>query len=62
MICLTDLFATVAQIADAELPKASAEDSVSFLPALSGDEIESTQLVKARPEISSLACDLQSVP
>ncbi|MDF1842827.1 MAG: arylsulfatase [Rubripirellula sp.] len=43
LICLTDLFATVAQIADAELPKASAEDSVSFLPALSGDEIESTR-------------------
>ncbi|MDG2223183.1 MAG: arylsulfatase [Rubripirellula sp.] len=43
LICLTDLFATVSRIAEAELPPASAEDSVSFLPALVGDEIQSTR-------------------
>jgi len=35
-ICLTDLLATTAQIVDADLPAAAAEDSVSFLPALVG--------------------------
>lgn len=43
LICLTDLFATVAQITSAPLPKSSAEDSVSFLPALLGKPIESTR-------------------
>ena len=39
-ICLTDIFATVAEIVGAELPGAGAEDSFSFLPTLLG---------KARP-------------
>ena len=43
LICLTDLFATVAEIMEAKLPKGSAEDSVSFLPALSGRKIVSTR-------------------
>jgi len=43
LICLTDLFATVADIIDAELPPGTCEDSVSFLPALSGNPIESTR-------------------
>jgi arylsulfatase A-like enzyme len=43
LICLTDLFATVADIVDAELPPATCEDSVSFLPALSGNPIETTR-------------------
>jgi arylsulfatase A len=43
LICLTDLFATVSEIVDAKLPEGSAEDSVSFLPALSGAKIVSTR-------------------
>jgi arylsulfatase A-like enzyme len=43
LICLTDFFATVSDIIGVELPAVSAEDSVSFLPALSGKEIVSTR-------------------
>lgn len=42
-ICLTDLFATMGEITETELPAGSAEDSVSFLPALSGNPIISTR-------------------
>ncbi|REE00144.1 sulfatase family protein [Marinoscillum furvescens] len=41
LICLTDLFATVADITQTELPATGAEDSFSFLPALYGKPIES---------------------
>lgn len=43
LICLTDLFATVGEITKAALPTTSCEDSVSFLPALSGKKIKSTR-------------------
>ena len=43
LICLTDLFATVAEIAGHEIPTGSCEDSVSFLPALEGRRIESSR-------------------
>ncbi|MDH3583545.1 MAG: sulfatase-like hydrolase/transferase, partial [Phycisphaerae bacterium] len=44
LICLTDLFATVAEITGSPLPSAAAaEDSVSFLPALVGKPIVSTR-------------------
>lgn len=43
LICLTDLFATTAEITGKALPAKSAEDSVSFLPALSGEPIVSTR-------------------
>ncbi|MFC5050621.1 arylsulfatase [Rubritalea spongiae] len=43
LICLTDFFATAADIIDVNLPAENAEDSVSFLPALSGAEIVSTR-------------------
>ena len=43
LICHTDLFATVADLVGAKLPDRSAEDSVSFLPALSGQPVESTR-------------------
>ncbi len=36
MVCLTDLFATCAQLAGTDLPKQGAEDSISFFPALRG--------------------------
>ena len=36
LICLTDLFATCAEILDVNLPDDAAEDSVSMLPALEG--------------------------
>ncbi len=35
-ICLTDVFATLADIAGADLPEGAAEDSFSFLPLLRG--------------------------
>lgn len=43
LICLTDLFATIGEITGKEIPLASAVDSVSFLPALSGEPIQSTR-------------------
>lgn len=43
LICLTDLFATVADLTGGELAANSAEDSVSFLSALSGEEIASSR-------------------
>ena len=43
LICLTDLFATVAGVVGVDAPSGSCEDSVSFLPALSGKPIESTR-------------------
>ncbi len=36
MVCLTDLFATCADVIGADLPESGAEDSLSFLPALLG--------------------------
>ncbi len=41
LICLTDLFQTTSEIVGAKVPAGSCEDSVSFLPALSGGVIES---------------------
>ncbi len=43
LICLTDLFATVAEICDVPLPASQAVDSVSFLPALFGETIDSSR-------------------
>ncbi len=43
LICLTDLFATVAGVVGSEVPDGTCEDSVSFLPALSGKQIASTR-------------------
>lgn len=43
LICLTDLFATTADILNQDLPKGTCEDSVSFLPALSGNPIVSSR-------------------
>jgi arylsulfatase A-like enzyme len=43
LICLTDLFASVIEIVGAEVPPGTCEDSVSFLPALSGQPITSTR-------------------
>jgi arylsulfatase A-like enzyme len=42
-ICLVDLMATAAELTGATLPETAAEDSVSFLPALSGRPIVSTR-------------------
>ena len=42
-LCLTDLFATIAELIGQPLPSESAEDSVSFLPALKGEPLESTR-------------------
>jgi len=41
LICLTDLFATVADITQTKLPQGSAEDSFTFLPALRGKTLTS---------------------
>jgi arylsulfatase A len=42
-ICLTDLMATCAEVLGIQLPQTAGEDSVSFLPALSGKPIVSTR-------------------
>lgn len=42
-ICLTDFIATCAEITGAKLPETAGEDSVSFLPALSGKSIATTR-------------------
>lgn len=52
LICLNDLFATTAEIVGAETPKGSCEDSVSFLPALSGNPIESERVGVVHHSIS----------
>jgi arylsulfatase A-like enzyme len=43
LICLTDLYASVADILKMSPPKKSCEDSVSFLPALFGENIISSR-------------------
>jgi len=43
LICLTDFFATVGEIVETPIPATSCEDSVSFFPALFGNEIVSTR-------------------
>ena len=43
LICLTDLLATTADILGVKTPAGSGEDSVSFLPALSGNPIDSSR-------------------
>ena len=42
-ICLTDLLATCAEIVGGKLPDDAGEDSVSFLPALKQQPVESTR-------------------
>lgn len=42
-ICLTDLMATAAELSGTQVPDGAGEDSVSFLPALQGKQIESTR-------------------
>jgi arylsulfatase A-like enzyme len=42
-ICLTDLMATCADLSGATLPETAGEDSVSFVPAFSGQPIVSTR-------------------
>lgn len=42
-ICLIDFFATVSEITGKPLPEDGAEDSVSFLPAFSGQPIQSSR-------------------
>ncbi len=43
LICLTDLFATTAEITGVPFPNESAVDSISFLPALLGGKIVSSR-------------------
>ena len=43
LICLADLFATTAQIVGQSTPASSCEDSVSFLPAFTGQPIQTTR-------------------
>tara|TARA_R110002096_G_scaffold173997_4_gene349587 strand:+ start:25131 stop:26663 length:1533 start_codon:yes stop_codon:yes gene_type:complete len=43
LICLVDFFATLGDLLDEDIPAGSAEDSVSFLPALSNQPIVSTR-------------------
>ena len=43
LICLTDVFATVADITKKDMPSKSGEDSVSFLDALKGKKVNSTR-------------------
>jgi arylsulfatase A-like enzyme len=42
-ICLTDFFATLSELTGQALPAGSAEDSVSFLPAIFGKPIDSNR-------------------
>ncbi|MCP4480343.1 MAG: arylsulfatase [Planctomycetaceae bacterium] len=41
LICLTDFFRTAVEVLGVKVPPGSCEDSVSFLPALLGNQIES---------------------
>ena len=42
-VCINDLLATCAELVDVELPADAAEDSFSFLPAITGASIEPTR-------------------
>src|SRR5262249_3183454 len=44
LVCLTDFFATCAEITGTAVPENAAEDSVSFLPALRGEPAKPTPL------------------
>lgn len=52
VIGLTDLTATIAQIVDCRLPDTAAEDSISFLPALKAQTIESDRKAIVHHSIS----------
>jgi len=52
LICLTDLFATVAEINGAKLPNNGAEDSFSFLPALKNKPLASERIGVVHHSIS----------
>jgi len=52
LICLTDLIATCAELLGEELPVDAAEDSVSFLPALSGKPIDRARAAVIHHSIS----------
>ena len=43
LICLTDVLATCSEILGQPMPEASGQDSVSFLPALKGEPIQTTR-------------------
>ncbi len=43
LLCLTDLMATAAELSGATIPAGAGEDSISFLPALTGRSIVSTR-------------------
>ncbi|MEP2776455.1 MAG: arylsulfatase [Luteolibacter sp.] len=43
LICLTDLMASAAEVADTEIPAGAGEDSVSFVPAFTGGQIVSSR-------------------
>lgn len=43
LLCMTDVFATIAELTGKPLPENGAEDSVSFYPALFGKTIESSR-------------------
>ena len=43
LICLNDFFATIAEVLDQPVPAGSCEDSISFLPALSGKQVETAR-------------------
>lgn len=45
LICLTDLFATCAELTDTEIPDTAGEDSISILPALRGGKGNRLSLV-----------------
>lgn len=44
LICLTDIFATVAELTEGDMPKYTGEDSVSFAPVLFGQSYQSDRV------------------
>ena len=44
LICLTDIFATFSEITNTPMPRKAGEDSVSFLAALKGENINSSRV------------------
>jgi len=52
LICLTDLFATAADIIGTPMPENAGEDSVSFLPAMRGQPIQSNRVGVVHHSIS----------
>ena len=60
LVCLSDFYATIAEMLEAEVAEDAAEDSFSFLPALRDDAISNPRRAIVHHSISGHFCDSQA--